>query len=384
MDNFEQTISKIINKKINTPIEYHNAIKTAFKSKKYIAKHSPAKILATTFIGITFISSIVFAGYITYEKIWKEPTKYYTYQEMINSLPSNNISEEEKENLITENEAKEIAINFLNNLGYNIDSIERIELKRNYEDEKSSYYMAKTEYNYEKGLMVLINSNDGKVTYFNNLDLKYKNITPDTISQKEATDIANSIFKKLGLEENYEIYNIKEEISSFNNNQKKIWGVQYYKNYDGILNKYESVSISFMIVNQSIIYDTININTNNEKITNPAIITKQEAIEIAIDKEKEFTDVEITNASAEPSIEKLNTFIYQLENEIYNTDPNLNGIYLDTENIQRNVWKVLIQHSNRNNENTYENYNQYIKENQDKYYYIDMTTGEIIGGTTYK
>ena len=139
-----------------------------------------------------------------------------------------------------------------------------------------------------------------------------------------------------------------------------------------------------MIVNQSIIYDTININTNNEKITNPAIITKQEAIEIAIDKEKEFTDVEITNASAEPSIEKLNTFIYQLENEIYNTDPNLNGIYLDTENIQRNVWKVLIQHSNRNNENTYENYNQYIKENQDKYYYIDMTTGEIIGGTTYK
>ena len=244
--------------------------------------------------------------------------------------------------------------------------------------------MAKTEYNYEKGLMVLINSNDGKVTYFNNLDLKYKNITPDTISQKEATDIANSIFKKLGLEENYEIYNIKEEISSFNNNQKKIWGVQYYKNYDGILNKYESVSISFMIVNQSIIYDTININTNNEKITNPAIITKQEAIEIAIDKEKEFTDVEITNASAEPSIEKLNTFIYQLENEIYNTDPNLNGIYLDTENIQRNVWKVLIQHSNRNNENTYENYNQYIKENQDKYYYIDMTTGEIIGGTTCK
>ena len=139
-----------------------------------------------------------------------------------------------------------------------------------------------------------------------------------------------------------------------------------------------------MIVNQSIIYDTININTNNEKITNPAIITKQEAIEIAIDKEKEFTDVEITNASAEPSIEKLNTFIYQLENEIYNTDPNLNGIYLDTENIQRNVWKVLIQHSNRNNENTYENYNQYIKENQDKYYYIDMTTGEIIGGTTCK
>ncbi len=339
------------------------------------------KVIISIVSILTLASGIAFASYTVYKKIWKEPKKYATVDDYSNSLPFEEISEEEKKSLITENDAKNITLNFLDKLGYENQTINRIELKRSYNQVTNSYYMIKTDFSYEKGLMVLINSKNGEIEYFNDLDLKYKELQQDVITEEQAKQIAYDTYQKLELNKNnYELYSVKKDEYVFENNTKTLWGATFLKKENNIYNKYENFSVAFIVVDNKVIYDTINISTNTEEINNPIIIQKESAIEIAKNKESELTDIEITNIKSELSIEQMNTFVYQLENEIYNTDPNNAGIYLDIDKVTRKVWKITIEHNNKKDFNIYPNPNQYMKENLNKEIYIDATTGEIIGG----
>ncbi|MCI8548399.1 MAG: hypothetical protein HFJ38_05870 [Bacilli bacterium] len=359
------------------PIVVTKGIERTMRNKKYdyALVALIKKIIITIISFFTVASGIAFAGYTVYEKIWKEPKKYETSNDYLNSLPSEQISEEEKRNLITEDDAKNIALNFLNKLGYEKQTINSIELKRDYSRPMESYYMAKTESSYEKGLMVLIDSKNGYIEYFNDLDLKYKDLDQDIITEEQARQIAVDTYEKIELNKNdYELYSVKKEEYVFENKTKTLWGATFLKKENNIYNKYENFSVAFIVVDNKIIYDTINISTNTEKINNPIIIQEETAIEIAKNKEVEFTNTEITNIKSELSIEKMNTLVYQLEYEIYDT------MNLQIEEKIRNVWKVRIEHKNKKDFNTYFNPNQYMKENLNKEFYIDATTGEIIGG----
>lgn len=354
-----------------------NGIETAMYNKKhkYEMIELIKKIIITIVSFLTVTSGIAFASYTVYEKIWKEPKKYATSDDYLNSLPSKEISEDEKRNLITENDAKNIALNFLNKLGYENQTINSIELKRDYSQPMDSYYMAKTESDYEKGLMVLIDSKNGYIEYFNDLDLKYKDLNQDIITEEQAKQIAVDTYEKLELNKNdYELYSIKKDEYVFENNTKTLWGATFLKKENNVYNKYENISVAFIVVDNKIMYDTINISKSTEKVNNPIIIKKESAIEIAKNKELEFTNTEITNIKSELSIEKMNTLVYQLEYEIYDT------MDLQIEENIRNVWKVSIEHKNKKDFNIYSNPNQYMKENLNKEFYIDATTGEIIGG----
>lgn len=365
------------------PIVIINGIETAMYNKKYnYAIVELIKKMIITVIGfLTVASGIAFAGYTVYEKIWKEPKKYATSDDYLNSLPSEEINEEEKRNLITENDAKNIALNFLNKLGYENQTINSIELKRDYSQPMDSYYMAKTESKYEKGLMVLIDSKNGYIEYFNDLDLKYKDLNQDIITEEQAKQIAIDTYEKLELNKNdYDLYSVKKEEYVFENNTKTLWGATFLKKENNVYNNYKNFSVAFIVVDNKIMYDTINISKNTEEVDNPIIIQEETAIEIAKNKEAEFTNTEITNIKSELSIEKMNTFVYQLENEIYDTDPNNGGIFLDIDKLIRKVWKITIEHNNKKDFNIYPNPNQYMKENLNKEIYIDATTGEIIGG----
>lgn len=76
----------------------------------------------------------------------------------------------------------------------------------------------------------------------------------------------------------------------------------------------------------------------------------------------------------------MNPFIYRIENNKYDINKNSEeDTYYKTENITRMVWKVKVEH-NINARNYIDDYNKYIKEGMDKFYYVDATTGEIIGG----
>lgn len=354
-----------------------NGIETAMYNKKhkYEMIELIKKIIITIVSFLTVTSGIAFASYTVYEKIWKEPKKYATSDDYLNSLPSKEISEDEKRNLITENDAKNIALSFLNKLGYENQTINSIELKRDYSQPMDSYYMAKTESDYEKGLMVLIDSKNGYIEYFNDLDLKYKDLNQDIITEEQAKQIAIDTYEKLELNKNdYELYSIKKDEYVFENNTKTLWGATFLKKENNVYNKYENFSVAFIVVDNKIMYDTINISKSTEKVNNPIIIKEESAIEIAKNKELEFTNTEITNIKSELSIEKMNTLVYQLEYEIYDT------MDLQIEENIRNVWKVSIEHKNKKDFNIYSNPNQFMKENLNKEFYIDATTGEIIGG----
>lgn len=374
MDELDKTITKIVSKKINTPKEYHEAIQNTFNTKQNEVKHNWIKTVSATCAGVILFAGIAFAGYKTYEqKVWKEPEIYTNekaYEKSLNTEIKAKISKED---------AKNEAITFLNNLGYKNVNISKIELKKSYNGIDNSYYMIKTQNDYEKGLMVLVNSDNGKTTYFEDLELKYKSINEDTISKEEAKKYAFKIYDSLDInKDNYELESVDYERAIFRNKERGIWGASFIKKGE-IYNKYNKISFSFIVSDKKIFLDTVSTNIYGNDIDNPVIIDKEMAINIAENKEKEFTSVEITKINAELAVERMNTFVYQLENDMYN-DNSDNQIYLKIDTKFRKVWKVVLEHNKKNEENIYSSYNKFMKENYDKEYYIDATTGEIIGG----
>ena len=132
-----------------------------------------------------------------------------------------------------------------------------------------------------------------------------------------------------------------------------------------------------MVVDGKVLYDTINIYHSNHYEDNEIKLSKEEAQQIAIEKEKELSDKESKIEKVELSIERMNSVIYQLENNIMGND-----IYIKTDNRIRNVWKVTIDHEDKEifKWATQEEQLQWMKESSKKTYFVDGTTGEIIGG----
>ena len=364
----------------------NNIAISKFKEENDIVMESKTKKLfktiATTLAGILISTGVVFAGTVVYEnieKIWKEPQSY-SYDEMIADIPQE-ITEEEKKEVINEDEAKNIAIDILNKLGYENQTINRIELKRGYADDIPSYYMVKTKWGYEEGLMVQLNANGGDFIAFNDMDLKYKHLATEKLSDNEISKIASEYYQKIGLDENlYKLAETRINDYYFQNQSSDLLSANFYKYYNGIANKYESFNVSFISVNGEIMLNSILINIDNSFQNNEVIISKDEALNIAKNKEKEFSSYDITNTDVELSIEKMNTFIYRIENNEFDQTKDMEEqTYYKTDNITRKVWKVKIEHGFLMKDFGTD-YNKYIKEGMSKYYFIDATTGEIIGG----
>lgn len=337
------------------------------------------KSVATILVVLGLGTGVVFATTNLYEKIWKEP-KSYTEEEMINELPPEEVTEEEKEELISEDEAKAKGLEILEKLGYENQTINRIELKRGYDETVDSYYMIKTKWGYEEGLVVQLNANGGDFIGFNDMDLKYKHLDTQELDDEEIANVATDIYNKLGIEEGkYTLSKTSAQDYCFENQSSKLLSAHFYKYYDGIANKNESFNVSFMYYDGKIYIFSISVNNDNTFQNNPVIITEEEAIDIAKNKEQELSPNEITNITSSLSIEKMNAFIYQLENDKYDVTGTMEDeTYYKTENITRRVWKIKVEHNAEWKD--YINHNQYVKEGMSKYYYIDATTGEIIGG----
>ena len=72
-----------------------------------------------------------------------------------------------------------------------------------------------------------------------------------------------------------------------------------------------------------------------------------------------------------------------IENNEFDTTTTMEEqTYYKTDNITRYVWKVKVEHglSMKDFGSDIERRNEYYKEGMSKYYFIDATTGEIIGG----
>jgi hypothetical protein len=168
----------------------------------------------------------------------------------------------------------------------------------------------------------------------------------------------------------------------FENQASKLLGATFNKYYDGIKNQYESFNVSFIVVDGKVMLNSVLLNKDTTYQKNPLVISEEEAINIVKSKEQEFSPLEITNITSELSIAKMNAFVYVLENDKYDVTTSTNeedDLYYKTDDIARKIWKIKIEHNVPMREYA-DDYNKYIKEGMDKVYYVDATTGEIIGG----
>ena len=121
----------------------------------------------------------------------------------------------------------------------------------------------------------------------------------------------------------------------------------------------------------------------NDEVT----LSKEQAIEIAKNKNTDISSLEIKNIEADLEIRPMNAFIYEQEEtggkedgfvrESENGKGNILYNQYVSEKILRKVWNIKINYE-VDIENL-ENLNN-INEIYGREYYVDATTGEIIGG----
>ena len=168
----------------------------------------------------------------------------------------------------------------------------------------------------------------------------------------------------------------KKQKVALNEIEKDFWQVIYCKNDNGIADKTTASAHCFMVVNGKPISYIIKANENESLENNEIVISEEEAKNIAISKEKELSPLEIVEVNIEMSIEKMNLFIYDLENGIDFINNSDDKYVID--DVSRVVYIVEVKHHTTGEikEHDFES----IKEKYNKKYYIDATTGEIIGG----
>ena len=342
MNDFENKIKRALKKDVEKPLSYDYAIKNAFYNSKNKRKSNLLLKLATTTSCLIMACSGVFAtSYIVYEKVWKNPVIVKTANEVINKL------------------------------GYKNTQISNVDLKRKYNNEYSGHYILRS-----NNILITINAETGKLEYFGDNSINNRDIKCDELSETQVNKIAREIYNNLGLFDNenkYEIVNTKKVDMAFGEHINSLWEVSFCKMYNGNYDKSNISTICFSICDNNIVISSITFIDNNNFENNPIIITKEEAIEIATNKEKEFSNLEISDTTADLSIEKMNIFIYCLENNITNE----NG-EIKTGDITRNVWVVDVKHNKEAKPKDAEI--ETVKKFYNKKYYIDATTGEIIGG----
>lgn len=377
----------ILNEKVKTYIAMQNLIE-----EEHYKKIKMAKIRKITFsfvLSIIVVSGIAYAVNYTY-KIWKEPIKVESEEQIIDeNKKDENISESEKNKAISKETITEKAKDLLIELGYD-DSIYNIDLKRSYAETYDTYYEVKTTNNYTSGIEFNFNAENGRLEYFIDRDLekKFNNIDSTTEEQIKKEIIEKSqIFMKE--ETGYEITQIEKiPVYSNQNIREENWTIRYSKIYDNLPNSYDTLEISLYCLEGELkIYKYAKYDKGYEFRNDEVTLSKEEAIEIAKNKNTDISSLEIKNIEADLEIRPMNAFIYEQEE----TGGKEDGFVRESENgrgsivynqyisekLLRKVWNVKINYE-VDIENL-ENINN-INEIYGREYYVDATTGEIIGG----
>lgn len=422
-----------------------------------IKGNNKSKILSAiiVIIIIAVISGIVFikteqvdininAGIINnlneqnYEKIWKEPKRFNSYEEYMNYYNNlskerfkdvnGEITQEERKNLISSEEIKNKAEKILINLGYD-EKITKSTLYKNHIEDCKYVYDEMV----NKAMFLHINAENGNFIAFYNDQIATKQLNQDRLSFEEARKKATQIYESMNfLNGKYSIYSIREGMHSYGagtldnsgiqyeNNQ---WSAIFYENSNPYgLNKYKQLLVNFF-VSEGKIYVTFVSETNKVEIqeyinkfdiqNNPVVITEEKAVEIAKEMDKKISGKEIettrtvlvnnevneyvwlqeksngedTGITSEKEIKSGNSYSEeeQNENQIITTAQlhNYNQYYYPEKTI-RNTYEVKIDYSGEIIlDETKPYFGDDSNGNIGRIYYVDCTTGEIIGGRNY-
>ena len=331
------------------------------------------KTVATALAGVILSTGVVFAGTMVYENIWKTPEKIELSSGDFEEITK--ITEESKKKNMSEEKAKEIAINKLNEIQFNSNIVGTNHYKEY--DSNKIWYRFDTEDNYEISI-------DGQTGEFYDIWNHNKDIQDlnKYITVEEAIETANKYYKLFGFKEDeYEISKIHSNNKSGNDTDPgfKI-DIEYCKKYGNLENYYERISIAVESKNKDIDYfRVVNIPFDNNEV----VKTEQEAIELALNEDKKIETNKVESTQAKLMVVKMNADAY---NRINNKEkyyeamqtpnyPNEERDYYKVDDKVRKAWVVVITYEDNYGEDTRKRYTE------GKYsYFVDATTGEIIGG----
>lgn len=375
MKNLDEFLHGFKNNEQVVPNSFTNAIKNfspkSKGSRKWIMKAKAIKKSIIVATGLLLGSGVAFAAAKTYENIWKQPETYkFSYE----------ITEQEKENTISEEEAKSKATEYFRKIGLEKE-INRLVLTKNaYKDE------IEWSIKFESGVMSI--NSKGKIESLNIPSCNYKIPYNYGITREEARKTAKELLAKYNPNNNDDEY----ELVSLKRNSEKdedayIWYADFYKKYGDLLNNCEKISIGWIPK----INGLYSLNFENYKYeNNDQKISKEEAIKIAVEKDKQIeTRHNIASTDAELGIDKMNTEVVYREKNIEEYEKGKinfiieeNGthklkedaVFYKVDNRVRKVWEVTL----------YYDYYKYDKDFPERFvYYVDATTGEIIGGARF-
>ena len=151
-----------------------------------------------------------------------------------------------------------------------------------------------------------------------------------------------------------------------------IWYATFERKYGELFNHYDYVNIGWIPGTNEIYSYSVE---NKEFENNPVELSKEDAIKIAEEKDKQIEpDAHIKEIKADIRIEKMNSDAYEREKfgDEYQKQRELpigEKTYYITEERVRKVWIVTLKYDK-------------IEEGElsDYSYFVDATTGEIIGG----
>ena len=379
MDKLDENIKNILTKEIDKPQSYYNTIRYALDNKKtnkidiFHKCFNFVKVAITGCLTIVLTTGIVFAAKEVYKNIWKEPKTYNLQQ---------GVTEEEKKNCISEEEAEKIGNDYLKKIGFDDQNIINLKLQKELRSNDNIWSLS------SEKVLIDIEAKTGRIKHVYISSTEYEKPKNYGITREEARITAKELLEKYRpeyMEGEYELVSLKRN-SEIDKNAY-IWYADFYRKYGDLLNENEYINIGWVPT----VNGLYSLDIQNDKYEeNEEKITKEEAINIATLKDSEITkNRKIKNINAEIRIKKMNEQVFLREKftEEYENDGTLNfnyektdenmwqlkkdAVFYETEGRVRKVWVVVIEYEKREKE-TLPVYS----------YYVDSTTGEIIGGAT--
>ncbi len=328
-------------------------------------KHNPLKMVAVFVLTIGITVGIAYATNINIKnssqesKIWKEPKEY-----QLNSRTQ--LTEEEIANCISEEEARKYANEALRKIGLEEDEVLDIRLEKDFLSNEDEWHIGTNK------ATIILDGQKGELKSIQVPTWNYRIPYNYGITRQEAKVVAQELLTKLKPEEDKDEYELVKLTRNMETDESSyIWYAEFYKKYGELLNPYEEIYIGWIPTINGIYSLTIK---RGKYENNPEKITKEKAIEIAKQKDKQIEpNKTIQNIEAEIRIQQMNADVYLRENYKEKYDKHefsrYEGTQYQTEERVRKVWCVVVEYEEE-------------EDNKQKYtYFVDCTTGEIIGGS---
>ena len=316
---------------------------------------------------LLLISGVAYATTYYIINVWKEPEKFNYEEEVI-------VTEKDKQEAISEEEAKQKGTEILSKIGIEDVNTTYAKLVK-YPDKNQMRWQI----GYDNDISITLDAYTGRF-------MSYYSFTDDakirsTYNEEQARTALQEVYDdlNLGFGGKYSLVHLEKVLID---EDSPLWTGDFCKVYDGIKNDYECVRLTIIPETKQLsgltIFDYVTEN-------NPVEIDEGAAIQIAKDKANKIRNGqgEIDEISAKLSFEVMNPYIYSMEQGVQTEETaEIPDNYIQdsttdeltsyrTEQLVRKVWLVHIKYKS-------ELFADEMK------IFVDATTGETIGGDSVK